>query len=166
MKFTRFTSLVSSFLLSFLAFSNAQAADNRLLLQLATCEESWMDWRKSSPKIDDFRKLFTEDFKQKDRDPGFAPLKPVSILGHTIAEGYPQSVGMGVGFSVLVDAEFDKVKASLEKQVGKTIGACSKEGDSRNCEHKIGEKKTLVLFEGGRGKNAKTLFGCYYFYAK
>lgn len=166
MKLTRFTPLVSSLLVSFLAFSNVQAADKPLLLQLATCEESWMDWGKSSSKVDEFRKQFTEDFKRKDRDPGFAPIKPVSILGYSIAEAYPESVGMGVGFSLLVDAEFDKVKASLEKQVGKTIGECSKEGDSRSCEHKIGEKKTLVLFEGGRGKNAKTLFGCYYFYAK
>jgi hypothetical protein len=86
--------------------------------------------------------------------------------GINITEAYPESVGMGVGFSVLVDAEYDKVKGSLEKQVGKTISACGKEGDSRSCEHKIGEKKTLVLFESGRGKNAKTLFGCYYFYAK
>ncbi len=166
MKLTRLSRLVSSLVLSFLAISNAHAADNKLLLQLATCEESWMDWGKSSPKVDDFRKLFTEDFKRKDRDPGFTPLKPASILGFNITEAYPESVGMGVGFSVLVEAEYDKVKASLEKQVGKAIGACGKEGDSRSCEHKIGEKKTLVLFEGGRGKNAKTLFGCYYFYAK
>jgi hypothetical protein len=166
MKFTRVALIASSFFLSFLAFSSAQAAENKLLLQLATCEESWMDWGKSSPKVDDFRKLFTEDFKRKDRDPGFTPLKPASILGFNITEAYPESVGMGVGFSVLVEAEYDKMKGSLEKQVGKTISACGKEGDSRSCEHKIGEKKTLVLFESGRGKSAKTLFGCYYFYAK
>lgn len=166
MKLPRFARLVSSFFLSLLAFTTAQAADNKLLLQLATCEESWVDWGKSSPQVNDFRKLFTENFKAKDRDPGFTPVKPASILGHNIAEAYPESVGMGVGFSVLVDASFDKVKASLEKQVGKAIGQCSKEGDSRSCEHKIGDTKTLVLLEGGRGKNAKTLFGCYYFYAK
>lgn len=73
---------------------------------------------------------------------------------------------MGVGFSVLADAEFDKVRASLEKQVGKTISECSKEGDSRSCELKISDKKTLLLIGGGRGKNTKTLFGCYYSYAK
>ena len=166
-RFARFVSrLVSALFLSFLAFSNAQAADNKLLLQLATCEESWMDWGKSSPKFDDFRKMFSTDFKQKGGGANFAPIKPLSILGYSLTEVYPESVGMGVGFSVLVDAEFDKVKASLEAQVGKTIGECSKEGDSRSCEHTIGEKKTLLLMEGGRGKNAKTLFGCYYFYAK
>ena len=125
-----------------------------------------MDWGKSSPKFDDFRKMFSTDFKQKGGGANFAPTKPLSILGYSLTEVYPESVGMGVGFSVLVDAEFDKVKASLEAQVGKTIGECSKEGDSRSCEHTIADKKTLLLIEGGRGKNAKTLFGCYYFYAK
>jgi len=125
-----------------------------------------MDWDKSSPKVDDFRKMFSVDFKQKGGGAGFAPGKPMSILGHSVSEVYPESVGMGVGFSVLVDAEFDKVKASLEKQVSKPIAKCSKEGDSRSCEYAFAEKKTLLLMEGGRGKNAKTLFGCYYFYAK
>ena len=125
-----------------------------------------MDWGKSSPKADDFRKMFSTDFKQTGGGAGFAPIKPMSILGNSVREVYPDSVGMGVGFSVLADGEFDTVKASLEKQVGKPIAKCSKEGDSRSCEYTFAEKKTLLLMEGGRGKNAKTLFGCYYFYAK
>lgn len=157
---------VGSFLLCVLLFSNAHAADDMLLLQLATCQESWTDWGKSSPKIDDFRKIFSTDFERKDREASFAPIKPFSMLGHSVREVYPESVGMGVGFSVVVDAEFDKFKASLEKQVGTSIAECSKEGDSRTCEHTFSEKKTLMVMEGGRGKNAKTLFGCYYFYAK
>ena len=162
----KFASIISRVLLPALLCANAQATDNALLSQLATCEQSWIGWDKASPKVAEFRKLFTEDFKRRDREPGFAPIKPLSILGFAVAEAYPESVGMGVGFSVLVDAEFDKVKASLEKQVGKPLGDCSKEGNSRSCEHTIGEKKTLLLFEEGRGKRAKTLFGCYYFYAK
>ena len=43
MKFTR---IFSSFFLSLLAFSSAQAADDKLLVQLATCEEYWIDWGK------------------------------------------------------------------------------------------------------------------------
>ena len=110
--------------------------------------------------------MFSADFKRKGRGASFEPNKPVSILGYAINEVYPESIGMGVGFSVLVDAEFDTIKASLEKQVGKPITKCSKERDSRSCEYTFAEKKTLLLMEGGRGKNAKTLFGCYYFYAK
>ena len=162
----KFTQITGSFLSCALLFSNAHAADDMLLLQLATCQESWTEWGKSSPKVDDFRNFFSADFKRKDRDASFAPIKPLSMLGHSVREVYPESVGMGVGFSVVVDAEFDKVKASLEKQVGKSIAECSKEGDSRTCGHTFSEKKTLMLMEGGRGKNAKTLFGCYYFYAK
>ena len=166
MKFTHFIRLANSIFLSVLAFSDAQAADDTLLLPLATCQESWMDWDKSSAKVEGFNKMFSADFKQKGRGASFEPNKPTSILGHGINEVYPESIGMGVGFSVLVDAEFDKVKASLETQIGKPIGKCSKEGDSRSCEYTFAEKKTLLLMEGGRGKNAKTLFGCYYFYAK
>lgn len=166
MKITRFTRLAFSVLLGSLAFSSAHAADDRLLLQLATCQESWTDWDKSSPNVDNFRKMFSTDFKQKGGGASFVSITPLSILGYNVNEVYPDSVGMGVGFSLLVDGEFDKVKASLEKQVGKTIAECSKEGDSRSCGHTFSEKRTLMLVEGGRGKNAKTLFGCYYFYAK
>lgn len=158
--------LATIFMLSSFVVSNAHAENDKLWMQLATCQESWLDWGKSSPKIDDFRRQISADFKQKGGGASFAPIKSVSILGHNVTEVYPDSIGMGVGFSVMVDTEFDKVKASLEAQVGKVIGQCSKEGDSRSCEHTFAEKKTLLLMEGGRGKNAKTLFGCYYFYAK
>lgn len=65
MKITRFTRLASSALIGSSAFSNAQAAYDKLLLQLATCQESWMNWDISSPKVDRFRKMFSTDFIRK-----------------------------------------------------------------------------------------------------
>ncbi len=125
-----------------------------------------MEWDNSPAKVDDFRQMISSHFTQQDGGAGFAPSKPMSILGHSVSEVYPESIGMGVGFSVLVDAEFNKVKASLEKKISKPLAKCSNEDGSRSCEYGFAEKKTLLLMEGGRGKNAKTLFGCYYFYAK
>ena len=162
----KFAPTVSSFLLCALLFSTAWAADDAQVLPLVTCQDSWMEWEKSSSKVDEFRKQFSANFKQTGRGASFAPNQPTTILGHRVNEVYPDSIGMGVGFSVLVDAQFDSVKASLERQVGKALSKCSKEGDSRSCEYTFAEKKTLLLLEGGRGKSAQTLFGCYYFYAK
>ncbi len=166
MKFSR---LAPALMLLCIAFSTAQASDDRLFLQLATCQDSWLDWKNIPPKMTPFKDRIDADLKQIEGTAGYTPLKPMSLLGWNVVEVYPGSVGMGLGFSVVVDAEFDKVKASLEKQVGKRITECSFQENTRECGHSFAESKTLTLTEvtkPTKGKNAKTLFGCYYYYEK
>ena len=64
------------------------------------------------------------NFSQNESDGSFVPIKPMSILEHRIVQLYPQSVGMGVGYSVIVNASFEAAKASLEKQMGKPFTRC------------------------------------------
>ena len=75
--------------------------------------------------------------------------------------------GMAVGFSVVVNANFVKTKATLEKRLGKSIGKCEPPSDNmRTCELVIGEKKTIVLMAEDNPKSTTTLVGCYYLYEK
>ena len=79
---------------------------------------------------------------------------------------FPESVGMGVGFSVVVGASFDKTRTSLEHKIGKFLKKCETGDNMRMCELEIAEKKTIMLMAEDNVKSTTTLVGCYYFYAK
>lgn len=116
-----------------------------------------------------FRDRINSDLKQVEGTAGYTPLQPMSLLGFNVIEVYPGSVGMGLGFSVVVIAQFEQVKASLEKQTGKRITECSFQENTRDCGFSLAERKTLTLTEVSKRTketNAKTLFGCYYYYEK
>ena len=88
----------------------------------------------------------------------------MSILGHPIVQLYPQSVGTGVGYSVIVNASFEATKASAERQMGKPFDRCDASIDGNSCERELAKLKTVTLLEASRGKEPKTLLGCYYLY--
>ena len=79
---------------------------------------------------------------------------------------YPESVGMGVGFSVLVDATFDKTKRTLEQRLGKSLLKCTASDGMRTCELEIGKMRTFMLMAEDSAKSSSTLLGCYYYYEK
>lgn len=158
--------IAGAMLAALLPLSTAHAADDKMLMSLATCQESWRDWKQDPARGRMFREVVEPNFRAQDREPYYLPIRPTTLLGHPVDRLYPDSVGMAVGFSVLAGASFDAVKASLEQQVGKPITRCESEGGARSCELKIAEKKTVIIMEAARGKNPQTLFGCYYFYAQ
>lgn len=149
-----------------LALPEAPAQYDPGLLQLATCQQSWLDFKNDPAKSEKFVASLKSNFKANGRDGSFVPIKPTTILGHDVFQLYPESVGMAVGYSIIVNAGFDAVKGSLEKQMGKPFESCQSASEGKSCERLIGEKKTVMLMEGSRGNSPKTLFGCYYFYAK
>jgi hypothetical protein len=145
---------------------HAQTKDDVGVLRLLTCQDSWMEWKDDPAKRQKFVDELKMNFKQNERDGTFEPIKPMSILGHQVFQLYPQSVGMGVGYSVIVSASFDATKASLEKQMGKPFDRCETASEGKSCERQLAKLKTVMLMEGSRGKDPKTLFGCYYLYEK
>jgi len=151
------------------AAAPAQAADNIAIERLATCQDSWLEWQSSSPAqlkkfIDEFRSGFAQ---KKDTDAFFVPNSSQTVAGLPLAQVFPESVGMAVGFSVTVNASFDKTKSALEKKIGKSLKKCEPPSDNmRTCELTIGEKKTVVLMAEDNPKSTTALFGCYYLYAK
>ena len=79
---------------------------------------------------------------------------------------FPESVGMGVGFSIVVDATFDKTRRTLEKTLRKPLKKCEVSDNMRTCALEIGEMRTFMLMAEDNAKSTTTLLGCYYYYEK
>ena len=150
------------------AVTPAQATDNLSIERLATCQDSWLDWKSRDPvQLKKFVDSFQSDFLRKESDPFFVPKSSQTVAGLPVAQVFPQSIGMAVGFSVVVNANFDKTRTSLERKIGKVLKKCDPPSDNmRTCELEIGEKKTILLMAEDNVKSTKTLFGCHYFYEK
>ena len=103
---------------------------------------------------------------QQPRSPAWTPRKPILLGGLSVVEAFPESVGMGVGFSLTVEANFDKARAEFEKLAGKTFKNCETGEGMKSCELTLADKRTLMIVAGDNGKSPTTLLGCYYFYAK
>jgi hypothetical protein len=146
----------------------AQAADNLGLERLAICQDSWLDWKASDPaQLKKFIDGFQADFSHKGNDAFFVPKSTQTVAGLPVAQVFPESIGMAVGFSIVVNADFNKTKTSLEKKIGKAINKCEPPSDNmRSCGLEIGEKKTIALMAEDNPKSTTTLVGCYYFYEK
>ena len=159
-----YTTTAFVFLLN--TFSAAQADEDKILLPLATCQESWMDWQKQSPEKGD---LFVDTFQanyHKDEGQNFyIPIRPTSILGHEISGVSPNSIGLGAGFSVAVKADFEAVKSSLEQQMGKAFIQCdsSINENIKSCQYEINKGRTVALMSNTQDENKQSIFGCYYY---
>jgi hypothetical protein len=157
--------LVTVSLALLLSVVPARAADD-LLQRLATCQDSWLDMKSDPDKIKQFVESFNAAFVQKQDAPSFVPKTRMLVAGLPVTEAYPESVGMGVGFSVVVDANFEKSKGALEKMTGKSLKQCETGDGMRTCALEIAEKRTLVIMADSDGKSGTTLLGCYYYYEK
>lgn len=144
----------------------ARAADDLKIERLATCQDSWLDFKGNPTLTKRFAEAFNAAFLQKEGKPFFVPRTKTTIFGLPVEQAFPESVGMAVGFSVMVDADFDKSRKRVEQEIGKSLGKCEAGDNMRSCELALGEKKTVVLMSQDNPKNKKTLIGCYYYYAK
>lgn len=88
------------------------------------------------------------------------------IAGLDITQVYPGSLGMGLGFSVLVDASFDVTRQAIESDLGKPLGLCDASEGMRSCELSIAKQRTVLLVSADPPNDKTTLVGCYYFYEK
>jgi len=145
----------------------ASAADDAGLSRMALCQDSWFQWSKSDPeKLKAFGDHFRAEFAPHGNDPFLLPKASVSVAGLKVLEAYPQSVGMGVGFSLTVDAPFDQTRAAMQKALGKPLEKCEASDGMRSCELEIGPQRTFTLMAEDNPHSHRTLIGCYYFYEK
>ncbi len=145
----------------------AGAAADAGIERMALCRDSWLDWQKAGdPRLPALAAHFRGAYTQNGNDPYFTPKSPTTVLGLRVLQLYPGSVGMGVGLSILVDAPFDKVRASLERTLGKPLKKCDASDGMKTCELEIAEKRTLTLMTQDDPKTKSTLLGCYYYYEK
>jgi hypothetical protein len=97
------------------AVTPAWAADNLLIERLATCQDSWLDWKKSDPiQLKNHAESFQSDFSQK-KDPFFVPKSNQIVAGLPVAQVFPESIGMAVRFSVMVNANLTRPKRAWQK---------------------------------------------------
>jgi len=134
--------------------------------RMVTCQDSWLDWKDDPVRAGAFVESIRSAFEQRDGDAFFTPKGRVSVAGLPVVQVFPQSVGMGVGFSVTVDASFDQARKALEQRTGKSLQKCDTSDNMRTCELELGERKTLILMADATGTVKTTLLGCYYYYEK
>jgi hypothetical protein len=145
----------------------ALAADDDALTRMALCKDSWVEWSKSDPaKMKAFVDGFRAQFAPHGNDPFALPKASVSVMGLHVVRAFPESVGMGVGFSLSVDATFDDARHAVEKALGKPLGKCESGEDMRMCGLEIAPQRTVTLEAEDKANAHDTLIGCYYFYEK
>jgi hypothetical protein len=148
-------------------FTPSFAADDDALARMALCKDSWVDWQKSEPaKLKAFADKFHAQFSPHGNDPYFLPKAKVSVMGMNVSQAFPGSVGMGVGFSLTVDATFDDTRKALETALGKKLQKCESGEDMRTCELAIAPQRSVMLLAEDKPGARQTLIGCYYFYEK
>ena len=143
--------------------ADARVADDAQLQRLALCQDSWQDWKDDAVRMQRFESYFETRFDRSASDDAFTPKVPTNVLGSSVMQVYPQSVGMGVGFSLTVSADHARVRAGIEQQLGKPMTCATSDG-VRSCEIELGSKRTAVLMTDQDGRAQSSLVGCYYFY--
>ncbi len=143
------------------------AADDEALARMALCKDSWVEWSKSEPaKMKAFAGRFRSQFVPHGNDPFTLPKANVSVIGMRVTQAFPESVGMGVGFSLTVDATFDDARKAVEKALGRPLQKCEAGEDMRTCALEIAPQRTIMLMSEDKPGAKDTLLGCYYFYEK
>jgi len=143
------------------------AADDAGLQRLALCQDSWVDWQKKDPaQMQKFAAYFRGHFTRHDNDPYWLPKQKVLIMGLNVPQVFPESIGMAVGFSLAVDAPFDKARTAVEKASGKKLAHCENSDDMKTCDLELAPQRALTIMAEDSPKATQTLVGCYYFYEK
>ena len=146
--------------------SAVDAADNKTIVAMATCQDSWLDWVPGSGQSEKFVRDMKQSFTQKPDADAYTPLRPTTYLGRQITAVQPESVGMALGFSLAVEASFGDMKKAIENHMKKTFEKCNPSGDGNSCEMEIAEKKTIFLMGSADKTQRGVLTGCYYYYEK
>ena len=113
-----------------------------------------------------FADLVHAQFVPHGNDPFALPKGNISVLGLRVTQAFPESVGMGVGFSLTVDAMFDDARKAVEKALGKPLGKCETGDGMRSCELEIASQRNVTLMAEDKPGARNALIGCYYFYEK
>ncbi len=153
----------------FLALQTAAAGPtaDTAFERMALCRDSWLDWQKAGdPKLQQLADHLNAGYSQKSGDPFFVPKAPTAILGFRVLQLYPGNVGMGVGFSVLIDAPYDKARAGIERAFGKPLTKCENGDGMKSCEAEIAPMRSLMVMAQDDPKSTSSLIGCYYYYEK
>lgn len=139
--------------------------DEASLGKFAMCQESWFGWKHDEGRMGQYFDRFNANFTRSEEEPALLPKGPGNVLGFPLIKVYPQSVGMGLGFSVQLGGQFVKIRSEVEHRLGKPLECESSDGMT-SCGVELGENKSLTLTVFGKGADAINLLGCFYEYEK
>jgi len=141
----------------------AQAAGELSLERLASCADSWMDWKQDAALAEQFRNYFLARFEQEPRSPGWQPRRPATVFGLPVVKAYPQSVGMGLGFSLEVRGTPADVRRAMERAIDRPL-QCERAEGALSCEAKLADRRTALVLAADEGRGQPSLIGCFYYY--
>ncbi len=137
----------------FAAVLPARAGDDDALTRMALCKDSWLEWSKGDPaRFKAFADHVRAGFTPHGNDPFALPKAGVSAAGLRVLQAFPQSVGMGVGFSLTVDAGFDDARKAVEKALGKPLAHCEEGEGMHDCELEVAPQRTVMVADDGGAK--------------
>jgi hypothetical protein len=162
--------LVLIAILSVVALQPAQPARpvDDMIERLALCKDSWRDWKEKDDPVQGRKvaELFRSTFVDQGKDGSYTPNTKVAVVGLPVVQVYPESVGMGVGFSAVLEASFDTAREHVEKAIGKPLKDCETGDGMRTCGLEIAKERTITLMAAEKDTQNRTLLGCYYLYEK
>ena len=140
----------------FVVAAPAHAADDAAITRMTLCQDSWFEWTKKEPKtFEAFRNRFMGQFAMpRENKPYWMPKTNVSVMGMHVAQAFPDSVGMGVGFSLTVDAPYDKARAALEKATGKKLQHCETSDGTHGCELEVAPRRAQPRSDSSSSQRA------------
>jgi len=143
----------------------AQSAD-AWIERLSLCQDSWLDWKDDPAQTRTLVQRFDAAFSRKPDGGPWVPRATTRIVGLPVVEAFPDSVGMGVGFSVTVAATFATTRGQVEQAAGRPLTHCETGDGLRTCALDLAEQRTLMIMAPEDPKVTATLIGCYYYYAR
>lgn len=158
--------IAAAFALSSLCVISANVlAAEPTLESMVTCQHSWLDWKENPAPGKKFLETLHADYTANSTEGYLVPKTKTTLFGLPVTRVYTDSVGMGLGFSVVVAAKFDAAQKAVEKAVGKSL-TCEPDSDGMHaCEVSLGTNKNVTL--ASDAGDAKTvLVGCFYYYEK
>ncbi|QGN55667.1 hypothetical protein [Novosphingobium sp. Gsoil 351] len=145
----------------------AWGASDPRLERLTLCRDSWLEWKNTDPSaLDSFGAFLRSNFKHNDNEAFITPTSAMIVDGLKVVQVFPGSLGMGLGFSVVVDASFDVTRLAMERDLGKPLRECEAGEGMRTCELSIAEQRTVMIAANDPPNDKTTLIGCYYYYEK
>jgi hypothetical protein len=131
--------LATSIALLMATTAPAIAADEPQLQRLATCKDSWFEWKNDKAKQSRYVDFIKARFVQIEHGGAYAPKVPTTVFGLQVSQVFPGTVGMAVGFSMIVNADFAKARKIFEKQLGHLMKCESGDG-MKTCKFQIEDK--------------------------
>lgn len=135
-----------------------------LLQKLASCEDSWLDWKRDETRMRAFGEVLMAHFRRDEKRRVWVPLRPLHYLGAEVSELTPQSVGMGLGFGVTLKAPMASLREGFEQAVGRKLGDCNSSDGLTSCGAELAQRKTAMMVSPTAKPQVGTLVGCYYYY--